>query len=126
MSEVQILSPRPFLRYKYDAAMTFCAGGKTLSSDIIPVGVSSKPDRDMRAWIISNAFVSVHVDELSVGFLNALVSLFRTTRRFVILNHLFVIADRNMILYAPQFTLKRLAIWHSATIGFGSCLLTEG
>ena len=25
-----------------------------------------------------------------------------------------------------QFTLKRLAIWHSATIGFGSCSLTEG
>ena len=27
---------------------------------LIPVGVFSKPDRDMRAWIISNAFVSVH------------------------------------------------------------------
>ena len=27
---------------------------------LIPIGVFSKPDRDMRAWIISNAFVSVH------------------------------------------------------------------
>ena len=27
---------------------------------LIPVGVFSKPDRDMRAWVISNAFVSVH------------------------------------------------------------------
>ena len=27
---------------------------------LIPVGVFSKPDRDMRAWIISNAFVSIH------------------------------------------------------------------
>lgn len=27
---------------------------------LIPVGVFSRPDRDMRAWIISNAFVSVH------------------------------------------------------------------
>ncbi|MBS7285774.1 MAG: NUDIX hydrolase [Kiritimatiellae bacterium] len=27
---------------------------------LIPVGVFSKPGRDMRAWIISNAFVSVH------------------------------------------------------------------
>ena len=27
---------------------------------LIPVGVFSKPNRDMRAWIISNAFVSVH------------------------------------------------------------------
>lgn len=27
---------------------------------LIPVGVFSKPDRDMRAWIISNAFVSVY------------------------------------------------------------------
>ena len=27
---------------------------------LIPVGVFSKPDRDMRAWIISNVFVSVH------------------------------------------------------------------
>ena len=30
------------------------------SEHLIPVGVFSKPDRDMRAWIISNAFVSVH------------------------------------------------------------------
>lgn len=30
------------------------------SVHLIPVGVFSKPDRDMRAWIISNAFVSVH------------------------------------------------------------------
>ena len=28
--------------------------------NLIPVGVFSRPDRDMRAWIISNAFVSVH------------------------------------------------------------------
>ena len=27
---------------------------------LIPIGVFSKSDRDMRAWIISNAFVSVH------------------------------------------------------------------
>ncbi len=27
---------------------------------LIPVGVFSKPGRDMRAWIISNAFVSIH------------------------------------------------------------------
>lgn len=27
---------------------------------LIPVGVFSKPERDMRAWIISNAFVSVY------------------------------------------------------------------
>ena len=27
---------------------------------LIPVGVFSKPERDMRAWIMSNAFVSVH------------------------------------------------------------------
>ena len=27
---------------------------------LIPIGVFSKPNRDMRAWIISNAFVSVH------------------------------------------------------------------
>ena len=27
---------------------------------LIPVGVFSKPDRDMRAWIISNVFVSIH------------------------------------------------------------------
>ena len=27
---------------------------------LIPVGVFSRPDRDMRTWIISNAFVSVH------------------------------------------------------------------
>ncbi len=27
---------------------------------LVPIGVFSKPDRDMRAWIISNAFVSVH------------------------------------------------------------------
>ena len=27
---------------------------------LIPVGVYSKPLRDMRAWIISNAFVSIH------------------------------------------------------------------
>lgn len=27
---------------------------------LIPVGVFSNPERDMRAWIISNAFVSVH------------------------------------------------------------------
>ena len=27
---------------------------------LMPVGVFSKPERDMRAWIISNAFVSVH------------------------------------------------------------------
>lgn len=27
---------------------------------LIPVGVFSKPGRDMRAWVISNAFVSVH------------------------------------------------------------------
>lgn len=27
---------------------------------LIPVGVFSRPGRDMRAWIISNAFVSVH------------------------------------------------------------------
>ena len=45
-------------------------------------------------------------------------------RGFVFLNRLFAIADRNMIQYAPQFTLKRIAIWHSATIGFGSCLST--
>lgn len=31
-----------------------------VSDRLIPVGVFSKPDRDMRAWIISNAFVSVH------------------------------------------------------------------
>ena len=30
------------------------------SERIIPVGVFSRPDRDMRAWIVSNAFVSVH------------------------------------------------------------------
>ena len=27
---------------------------------LIPVGVFSRPDRDMRTWVISNAFVSVH------------------------------------------------------------------
>jgi len=31
-----------------------------VSDRLIPVGVFSKPDRDMRAWIISNAFVSFH------------------------------------------------------------------
>ena len=31
-----------------------------VSNRLIPVGVFSKPDRDMRAWIISNAFVSFH------------------------------------------------------------------
>ena len=30
------------------------------TNHLIPVGVFSRPDRDMRAWIISNAFVSVH------------------------------------------------------------------
>lgn len=30
------------------------------ANTLIPVGVFSKPGRDMRAWIISNAFVSVH------------------------------------------------------------------
>ena len=28
--------------------------------DLIPVGVFSEPERDMRSWVISNAFVSVH------------------------------------------------------------------
>ena len=27
---------------------------------LIPIGVFSKPGRDMRAWIISNAFISIH------------------------------------------------------------------
>ena len=32
-----------------------------LASDhMIPVGVFSRPGRDMRAWVISNAFISVH------------------------------------------------------------------
>lgn len=30
------------------------------SGHLIPVGTFSRPERDMRAWIISNAFVSVH------------------------------------------------------------------
>lgn len=30
------------------------------ANTLIPIGVFSKPGRDMRAWIISNAFVSVH------------------------------------------------------------------
>ena len=31
-----------------------------VADHLIPIGVFSKPDRDMRAWIISNAFVAVH------------------------------------------------------------------
>ena len=31
-----------------------------IANRLIPVGVFSKPDRDMRTWVISNAFVSVH------------------------------------------------------------------
>lgn len=30
------------------------------AGDLIPVGIFSEPGRDMRAWIISNAFISVH------------------------------------------------------------------
>ena len=45
--------------------------------------------------------------------------------RFVFVNRLFDFTDRIVIKYEPQFTVKRFAIWHSATIGFGSCLLTE-
>ncbi len=36
-----------------------------VANRLIPVGVYSKPTRDMRAWIISNVFVSIHrCDEL--------------------------------------------------------------
>ncbi len=31
-----------------------------IANRLIPVGVFSQPDRDMRTWVISNAFVSVH------------------------------------------------------------------